>query len=263
MSLENRCYKQLNFFLCIVLEQTMLVTTHTHTFICIIHYITISQSQRRTRITRSYDISYISFTKSYLGQVLEKTFNIGYIGQFWNEVAIAHPKQPGGRLNIKMPSYQYRYSHVKDKTVSPTVLSLTWESQYMGKTVFILRQGPADRPLANIFRWSKWKCHCYKLTILETCMGNHWGKTLNLPVIFSDISSTKTTQEKSVRWVFYHPKFLKTSPQPLFTKWCKYSVDVPCVLWAPRILILSSAIWPSTFIKRVIGYNVERCRKTD
>ena len=34
---------------------------------------------------------------------------------------------PGGCLNIKMPSYQYRDSHVKDKTVSPTVLSLTWD----------------------------------------------------------------------------------------------------------------------------------------
>ena len=44
---------------------------------------------------------------------------------------------PGGRLNIKMP---YKDSHVKDKTVSPTVLSLTWESPYLGKTVFILEQ---------------------------------------------------------------------------------------------------------------------------
>ena len=34
--------------------------------------------------------------------------------------------EPGGRFNKKMPSYQYRDSHVKDKTVSPTVLSLTW-----------------------------------------------------------------------------------------------------------------------------------------
>ena len=64
-----------------------------------------------------------------------------------------------------MPSNQYRDSHVKDKTVgvnigsgngllpdgtkpfpeqmlSPTVLSLTWESPYLGKTVFILRRGP-------------------------------------------------------------------------------------------------------------------------
>ena len=49
---------------------------------------------------------------------------------------------PGDRLNIKMPSYQYRDSHVKDKTVSPTVLSLTWESPYLRKTVFILRRAP-------------------------------------------------------------------------------------------------------------------------
>ena len=45
-------------------------------------------------------------------------------------------------LSIKMSSYQYRDSHVKDKTVSPTVLSLTWESPCLGKTVFILRRGP-------------------------------------------------------------------------------------------------------------------------
>ena len=48
----------------------------------------------------------------------------------------------GGGLNIKMPSYQYGDSHVKDKTVSPTVLSLTWESPYLEKTVFLLRWGP-------------------------------------------------------------------------------------------------------------------------
>ena len=49
----------------------------------------------------------------------------------------------GGRLNIKSSSYQYRDSHVKDKTVSPTVLSLTWESPYLGKMVFILRRDPS------------------------------------------------------------------------------------------------------------------------
>ena len=43
-----------------------------------------------------------------------------------------------------MPSYPYRDSHVKDKTVSPTVLSLTWESPYLEKTVFILRRGPGS-----------------------------------------------------------------------------------------------------------------------
>ena len=49
--------------------------------------------------------------------------------------------KPGGHLNIKMLCYQYRDSHVKYKTVSPTVLSLTRESPYLGKMVFILRRG--------------------------------------------------------------------------------------------------------------------------
>ena len=67
----------------------------------------------------------------------------------------------GGRLNIKMPSYQYRDSHVKDKTVSPTVLSLTWESPYLEKTVFILRRGPGDiiYPYpSGLHHWS-WRDH--------------------------------------------------------------------------------------------------------
>ena len=55
-----------------------------------------------------------------------------------------------------MSSYQYRDSHVKDKTVSPTILSLTWESPYLGKTVFILRRGPAS-----------WDSSC--LIIFDTC----------------------------------------------------------------------------------------------
>ena len=41
---------------------------------------------------------------------------------------------PGGRLHIKMPTYQYRDSHAKDKTVSLTALPVTWESPYLGKT---------------------------------------------------------------------------------------------------------------------------------
>ena len=61
-----------------------------------------------------------------------------YLSFNWVNVS----QHPGGRLNIKMSSYQYRDSHVNDKTVSPTVLSLTWESPYLGKTVFILRRGP-------------------------------------------------------------------------------------------------------------------------
>ena len=67
-----------------------------------------------------------------------------YITQTHWKIAHLNSKPSGGRLNIKMSSYQYRDSHVKDKTVSPTVLSLTWESPYLGKTVFILRRGPGQ-----------------------------------------------------------------------------------------------------------------------
>ena len=56
----------------------------------------------------------------------------------WDFIILKRPKTvsgpfcpllptPRGRLNIKMPSYQHRDSHVKDKTVSLTVLSLTWD----------------------------------------------------------------------------------------------------------------------------------------
>ena len=55
----------------------------------------------------------------------------------------------GGRLNIKMSSYQYRDSHVKDKTVSPTVSSLTWEFPYLGKTVLMLRPPPLGASAAT------------------------------------------------------------------------------------------------------------------
>ena len=41
-------------------------------------------------------------------------------------------------------------SHVKDKTISQTVLSLAWESPYLGKTVFILRRGPDSLLLYGI-----------------------------------------------------------------------------------------------------------------
>ena len=51
--------------------------------------------------------------------------------------------EPGGRLNIKMPSYQYRDFHVKDKTVSPTILSLTWESPYTWERRLYIETGPS------------------------------------------------------------------------------------------------------------------------
>ena len=65
------------------------------------------------------------------------------------------PGSSGGRLNKKDGLTRYGNSHVKDKTVSPTVLSLTWESPYLGKTVFILRRGPDNGYFFIFFQF----CH--------------------------------------------------------------------------------------------------------
>ena len=51
---------------------------------------------------------------------------------------------PGGCLNIKMLSYQYRDPHVRDKTVLRPSYLKTWESPYLGKTIFILRRPPGS-----------------------------------------------------------------------------------------------------------------------
>ena len=57
------------------------------------------------------------FSKPIAGNIQLHSFGTWMFSLTWS----------GGHLNIKMPSYQYRDSHVKDKTVSPTVLSLTWD----------------------------------------------------------------------------------------------------------------------------------------
>ena len=101
---------------------------------------------------------------------------------------------PGGHLNIKMSSYQYRDSHVKDKTVSSTVLFLTWESPYLVKTVFILRWGPgppsyAHRPAACPIKWRCWVAllvwfltiHLYVKTQIAKLMGPTWDPPGVLP----------------------------------------------------------------------------------
>ena len=80
----------------------------------------------------------IGTTSRQLHIYLIKLKSIVYENSYNNICYISHT---GGRLNIKKSSYQYRDSHVEDKTVSPTVLSLTWESPYPGKTVFIFLDG--------------------------------------------------------------------------------------------------------------------------
>ena len=52
-------------------------------------------------------------------------------------------QQTGGRLDIKMPSYQYRDPHGKDKTVSrPSIFNM--EIPIPRKTVFTLRRDPVS-----------------------------------------------------------------------------------------------------------------------
>ena len=64
---------------------------------------------------------------------------------YWNDT--------GGRLNIKMSSYQYRDPMLKIRRFRDRLIFNTW-IPYLEKTVFILRQGPGvaffslTRPLA-------------------------------------------------------------------------------------------------------------------
>ena len=51
---------------------------------------------------------------------------------------------PGVRLNIKMPSYKYRDSHVKDKTVSPTVFIFNMRIPIPGKDGLYIEPGPCS-----------------------------------------------------------------------------------------------------------------------
>ena len=96
---------------------------------------------------------------------------------------------PGGRLNIKMSSYQYRDSHVKDKTVSPTVLSLTWKSPYLGETVFILRRGPdvPSQGVGHVFtcHHSQYTCdpsHVIEIMENQTKFVNWHAMAMETPV---------------------------------------------------------------------------------
>ena len=91
-----------------------------------------------------------------------------------------------------MPYYEYMDSHVKDKTVSPTVLSLTWES--LGKTVFILRRGPEvygktrrDRKTRRLSKHNKLQQSANHVNGLGGCsahgeeIGHHWCSSWLIP----------------------------------------------------------------------------------
>ena len=82
-----------------------------------------------------------------------------YFGHL-DKLYFKYEKWFGGLLSIKMSSHQYRNPHVNDGLM--TVLSLTWESPYLGKMVFILRWGPG----AIIVREAMFAIFCKSFLIL-------------------------------------------------------------------------------------------------
>ena len=74
---------------------------------------------------------------------------------FDNQVALAqviNSKQaPRGCINIKMPSYQYRNSHNKDKTV-PWQSYLYYENYHSGKDCLYIETEPSLLPEQNIMK---------------------------------------------------------------------------------------------------------------
>ena len=88
-------------------------------------------------------VCYIRNTLIYRYNVLKLMFTIvGFITGLnctkvhkqkttWAVISKSRASLAGDRLNITIPSYQYRDPYVKDKTVSPTILSLTRESPHM------------------------------------------------------------------------------------------------------------------------------------
>ena len=84
----------------------------------------------------------IVFTKSRQHQV-EITPIHAYVLKAQNGVNVCNFwDRSGGRLNINMSSYQYRDPHA-------TVLYLTWDSPFLGKTIFILRRGPGRHHISS------------------------------------------------------------------------------------------------------------------
>ena len=111
-------------------------------------------------------------------------------------------------LNIKTPSYQYRHSHHKVKTV----VSLFNGNPMPGKTVFLLRQdsGVGDTESFNDFiTWSKTPQHCFWDAF-------RFRKLLgNVSTNLSLVSKTWPTQNV---WYFANNNF-----DEVFKKWTCFS----------------------------------------
>ena len=62
-----------------------------------------------------------------------------------------------GCYNMKISPYQSSDPHVKDKTISWPSYLLTWESPYLGKTVFIMRRGPGPYMVPEHQQYLCWR----------------------------------------------------------------------------------------------------------
>ena len=118
----------------------------------------------------------------------------------------------------------YRDSHVKDKTVSPTVLSLTCESPYLGKTLLILRRGHG----VDVWRPCLDRCivmSCKKQRNVYICCRNElFMRSVEFVFAFIPVvASKREIKAKILLWTQKH-----TSPYILIyfcnftcTRWCR------------------------------------------
>ena len=140
-----------------------------------------------------------------------------------------------------MLSYQCRDSHVKDKTVSWTVLSLTWESPYLVKMVFTLRWGPRDKyPQENAtgfhICWSL-ACHLFAPKPLPGLDISKIYTYLTSKIMHVSDHLTKNLKENLAQihlpnWLFYWP--------PIIGQWNMSSPQLP--EWANSDMLLAGPL---------------------
>ena len=167
-----------------------------------------------------------------------------------------------------MLSYQCRDSHVKDKTVSSTILSLTWESPYLAKMVFILRWGPGDYPQENAtgfhICWSL-ACHLFAekplpgldISKIFTCPTSkimhdsdhltknliHWGRVTHicvayLTIIVSD-NCLSPSRRQAIIWTNAGILLIK----PLGTNFSEILIEIHSFSFTKMHLKMSSGKW--------------------
>ena len=104
-------------------------------------------------------------------------------------------KHSRGGLSIKMPSYQYRDSHYKDKTVSRLSIFIM-EISIPIKVVFVLKQGPGH-------------CHFIRMEWIDWFETGQWHHDSYIP-----IWNYAIWQWRANRWFVWR--------HPLHKGWCNF-----------------------------------------